>query len=487
MEVSVLTLNCWGLWLVSRQREERMVALAAFLRSETCTADVVLLQECWVEADVEALRQAGAEGRLPHSHHYSSGAIGSGLLLLSRFPIAEVAFHPYSARGDPAALLQGDFYAGKGVGWAALAMPAGLLSVFNTHLSANYGQRWQWGAPGLPPERRLPRDTLAGVRLLQMLELAAFVAARSAGAAGVLLGGDLNAAPDTLELAVLQGLLPQLRDAWAVAQPLLLGATANALESSYTTVGAGHRPARIDYLLTSGEPLAAELAMADTGRGFSYSDHLGVAAVLRFGGAGGNSSNGGGGQQAGSPVPSPGKASGAAGSKDGGAAGGRGSNRGKGTAAPVSPAQAAEQGWDDQQHGAQNGDQSGMDSLDHRQALFTQLMQRRPAPFQHAASTIEQTAWEMRRGRRQFVQLAAGLWAAGFGCLGALLARPWWQQCSDGAGASYAALLSGVGVGFGWAGVLLVGGLVGRGMEMRALQQAARQLRLAVGVCEAIA
>lgn len=38
----------------------------------------------------------------------------------------------------------------------------------------------------------------------QVLELAGFVAGRSRGAAGVVLGGDLNAAPDTLELAVLQ-------------------------------------------------------------------------------------------------------------------------------------------------------------------------------------------------------------------------------------------------------------------------------------------
>lgn len=58
----------------------------------------------------------------------------------------------------------------------------------------------------------------------------------------------------------------------------------------------------------------------------------------------------------------------------------------------------------------------------------------------------------MRQGRRQFVQLAAGLWAAGFGCLGALLARPWWQQCSDAAGSSYVALLSGMAAAFGWAG-----------------------------------
>lgn len=156
--------------------------------------------QVWVARDAERLRQAGAEGgALPHSFHYQSGALGSGLLLLSRYPITEVgalgagtvwfscnrwlkgqramapslptrgctkrpglllvvpaclpshpaslacrrpaalqvAFHPYSARGDPAAVLQGDFLVGKGVGWAALATPAGTLSVFCTHLSAN--------------------------------------------------------------------------------------------------------------------------------------------------------------------------------------------------------------------------------------------------------------------------------------------------------------------------------------------------------------
>ena len=41
----------------------------------------------------------------------------------------------------------------------------------------------------------------------------------------------------------LQALLPELRDAWAEACPLLLGATANALESSFTSelLGGGVR------------------------------------------------------------------------------------------------------------------------------------------------------------------------------------------------------------------------------------------------------
>ncbi len=41
--------------------------------------------------------------------------------------------------------------------------------------------------------------------------------------------------PLFLCLSALQALLPDLRDAWAEAQPLLMGATANALESSYTS------------------------------------------------------------------------------------------------------------------------------------------------------------------------------------------------------------------------------------------------------------
>lgn len=82
--------------------------------SPACTADVVALQEVWVAADAALLRQAAAEGALPHSHLFSSGAIGSGLLLLSRWPITAVAFHTFSTRGDPAAVLNGDWFAGKG-------------------------------------------------------------------------------------------------------------------------------------------------------------------------------------------------------------------------------------------------------------------------------------------------------------------------------------------------------------------------------------
>lgn len=318
-----------------------------------------------------------------------------------------------------------------------------------------------------------------------MLELASFVSARSQGAAGVLLGGDLNAAPDTLEMAVLQALLPRLQDAWAVAQPLLMGATANALESSFTTAGAGHGPIRIDYLLTTGRPVCADLALSDTGQGFSFSDHLGVTALLHFGG-----SDVGSGSPKGCPP-------------DAGGSGGRHSGGTPGThpQAMGSPRRAIDghaNGWE-MQH--TNKCAGGVTDLDTAAAAATcaELMRRRPAPFQHAAAAIEQTALEMRAGRRRFVRLAGLMLATGCGCLAALLARPFWlcqqQPGGDQAwvaaapchAASYLVQLGGMGAAFGCAGVLLLTGFVGRGIEMRALQQAALELRLAVGVCEAIA
>lgn len=48
-------------------------------------------------------------------------------------------------------------------------------------------------------------------------------------------GGPCRASALLPALPASQALLPQLRDAWAEAQPLRMGATANALESSYTS------------------------------------------------------------------------------------------------------------------------------------------------------------------------------------------------------------------------------------------------------------
>ena len=64
--------------------------------------------------------------------------------------LVQVQLLAYSAVGDPLAILSGDFYAGKGVGWARLQCPWAAVDCFNTHTSAAYGNRWQGECRRLP-------------------------------------------------------------------------------------------------------------------------------------------------------------------------------------------------------------------------------------------------------------------------------------------------------------------------------------------------
>lgn len=54
----------------------------------------------------------------------------------------QACFYGYAVAGDPSALTHGDYYAGKGIGQAILQTPAGLLTVFNTHICANYSHKY---------------------------------------------------------------------------------------------------------------------------------------------------------------------------------------------------------------------------------------------------------------------------------------------------------------------------------------------------------
>lgn len=47
-------------------------------------------QEIWVSEDAQFLSRNGAKGSLRYCHHFKSGVFGSGLLLMSAFPICEV-------------------------------------------------------------------------------------------------------------------------------------------------------------------------------------------------------------------------------------------------------------------------------------------------------------------------------------------------------------------------------------------------------------
>lgn len=317
--------------------------------------DVVLLQEVWVASDAARLAASARKGGLLHSVHFCSGAFGAGLVTLSRFPIAATRLHVFSAKGDPCAVFSGDFYAAKGVGWCRLEGVPGLkgepLHVFNTHMCSNYRHTFR-SLPLLPQEEaggvgalrpaaaaaaagtsgrsggrrvsmaiecgdsgvRVPTDADAATRLAQVLELCDFVeevsrlgggkeeeGERTAPPPLVVLGGDLNSEPDTLEVALLRARLPQLSDAWAETAGWRAGAfgggsngnpndaaldalDGNTCRSAFNSYAPRRQvPERIDYVWSTLGARAAALDLArvpEAGGGHSFSDHLAVRACL---------------------------------------------------------------------------------------------------------------------------------------------------------------------------------------------------------------
>ncbi|GIL58637.1 hypothetical protein Vafri_13643 [Volvox africanus] len=259
-QIKVLTFNTWGLPLASKDDKLRLRMQAEYFRQSGKTLDVVLLQEVWTDEYVALLKDAAAEAGLVHATTFDGGVLGAGLLVLSRFPFTDVAFRPYSVRGEPGAL-QGEAMSGKGIGYARVQLPYGgrctTLHIFNTHTHAN------WVHSVTPdahlPDVKVPTDAFAPYRTANILDAIAFVkpilvAAEAAGDL-VLAGGDWNVPVDNLEAALLVELLPGLRDAWQLAGHSALDSKGNTCGDPgnvYTgSIIGGYVPERIDFLWTN--------------------------------------------------------------------------------------------------------------------------------------------------------------------------------------------------------------------------------------------
>ncbi|CAE6446012.1 unnamed protein product [Rhizoctonia solani] len=137
-EIRVLTLNCWGLKFVSKDRVVRTRAIGDEIAASNY--DIVGLQELWVQADYDYIKSRVAH-KLPHSKYFLSGALGAGLAIFSRFPIQSTSLHPYSLCGSPLDVAGGDWFVGKAVVSAIIDHPLlGEVEIFNTHLFAKGGE-----------------------------------------------------------------------------------------------------------------------------------------------------------------------------------------------------------------------------------------------------------------------------------------------------------------------------------------------------------
>lgn len=134
--IRILSLNCWGLKFISKQRNERLTEIGVQIAAATPPPDIVGLQECWTQQDYQAIREKTRQF-LPYGKFYWSGVFGGGLVILSRWPIEESNMVRYPLNGRPAAFYRGDWYVGKGVACARIRMgPArkDVAEVFCTHV-----------------------------------------------------------------------------------------------------------------------------------------------------------------------------------------------------------------------------------------------------------------------------------------------------------------------------------------------------------------
>lgn len=175
----VVTWNIHDMIVLTKQRSARMDRIGAMLAE--LQPDVVCLQEGFVRGDVGRIADVLAEIGLTEVRDYPSMAVGSGLWILSRFPIDEAYFHAYSRNGAWHKFSQGDWWAGKGVALARLTLPDGrLLDVYNTHLIASYG---------------IGDGSNHEDRAVQAEELVHFVLGATPPSIPALLLGDLNSGP----------------------------------------------------------------------------------------------------------------------------------------------------------------------------------------------------------------------------------------------------------------------------------------------------
>ena len=283
-DLKILTLNCWGIWLLSSERKQRITAIASFLASGDF--DIVLVQELFCLEDFETIKNATV-AVLPFSHHFQAGVIGSGLCILSKHQITETSFHKYSLNGNPQDILHGDWYAGKGLGVCRMRINNLNVCVFITHLHAEYLST---------------KEAYLAHRVSQALEAAVWIKLCAAGADLVIVGGDFNSEPGDTPYSILREVVP-LQDAWMSGTAIQDGETCGTLKNSYTNLDTllpgscsfkscersiNPKGQRIDFIMfkcrkgLSCKVKSCEQPLSESvpGTHFSYSDHEAVSASI---------------------------------------------------------------------------------------------------------------------------------------------------------------------------------------------------------------
>jgi len=204
--INILTLNCWGLKYISTLRTERLDEIGRSIAVANPSPNIVALQECWCQADYQAIR-SHTNSILPYGKFYHSGIFGGGLVILAKWPIEESSMYRYSLNGRPGAFYRGDWYVGKGVACARFRYGTRLkevMEVFCTHLHAPYESE--------------PHDSYACHRTAQAWEIAKLMkGAVERGHLAIGLG-DFNMVPSSLAHRLIES-YANVKDVWRILHP----------------------------------------------------------------------------------------------------------------------------------------------------------------------------------------------------------------------------------------------------------------------------
>ncbi|AAZ11482.1 essential neutral sphingomyelinase [Trypanosoma equiperdum] len=208
-EITVLTFNLWGIFN-SKHRPERMAHFA----SKVEDYDIILLQEQFSESDFDIIIQNMPEEvrRTRYFKRYPTAFYGSGIAVISRFPVKSGVFFTFPLQGFPEQVLHGDYYANKGAAMLCVSVPCNNdvevsggsvmhrdVLVYSTHLVAVYQ---------VPSQLRDWRDEVyLAVRLSQAISFANFIIATSNPTDHIIIGGDFNSELTSMEIRTMLILL----------------------------------------------------------------------------------------------------------------------------------------------------------------------------------------------------------------------------------------------------------------------------------------
>ncbi|MFP6654425.1 MAG: endonuclease/exonuclease/phosphatase family protein [Myxococcota bacterium] len=188
----VATANLWGVSVLGFDWAERIdlrfAEFAERLSHNEPPIDVVMIQEAWKDgARRDLLAHPGLTQGFPHRVDAVDQPGGSGLVILSRFPIEATRFHRFRAQGNCFKFWEGDCLSGKGVLAIRIRFGERALWLGNTHLIACYA------ATNDATKDCDRRDPNGDVRWSQIVEARTFMESLTEDEPA-LLAGDFNLA-----------------------------------------------------------------------------------------------------------------------------------------------------------------------------------------------------------------------------------------------------------------------------------------------------